>query len=80
MVNIVLHAILIQPFEYQGIYMRPSDILLNNQGRMTSAQRLQFRCQRRIYTSLLFGILLATVAASCLVKVTFKARQGFLPA
>ena len=32
MVNIVLHAILFQPFEYQGVYIRPSDMLLSNQG------------------------------------------------
>ena len=31
MVNIVLHAILFQPFEYQGVYIRP-DMLLSNQG------------------------------------------------
>ena len=32
MVNMVLHAILFQPFEYQGVYIRPSDMLLSNQG------------------------------------------------
>ena len=32
MVNIVLHTILFQPFEYQGLYIRPSDMLLSNQG------------------------------------------------
>ena len=32
MVNMVLHAILFQPFEYQGLYIRPSDMLLSNQG------------------------------------------------
>ena len=34
MVNIVLHAIFLQPFEYQGVYIRPSEMLLSNQGRM----------------------------------------------
>ena len=35
MVNIVLYAILFQPFEYQGVYIRPSEMLLSNQERMT---------------------------------------------
>ena len=36
MVNVALHAIFFQPFEYQGVYIRPSEMLLSNQGRMTS--------------------------------------------
>ena len=36
MVNIMLYAILFQPFEYIGVYIRPSEMLLSNQGRMTS--------------------------------------------
>ena len=58
MVNIVQHAILFQPFEHQGVYIRPSEMLLSNQGR--PAQRLQFRYQRRIYISLLFRVLSTT--------------------
>ena len=40
MVNIVLHAILFQPFEYQGVYIRPSEMLLSNQERMTSCAKI----------------------------------------
>ena len=40
MVNIVLHAILFQPFEYQGVYIRPSDMPLSNQGRMTPCAKI----------------------------------------
>ena len=40
MVNIVLHAILFQPFEYQGIYIRPSEMLLSNQRRMMSSTNI----------------------------------------
>ena len=40
MVNIVLHAILFQPFEHQGVYIRPSEMLLSNQGRMTSCTKI----------------------------------------
>ena len=40
MVNIVLHAILSQPFEYQGVYMRPSELLLSNQGRTMSCAKI----------------------------------------
>ena len=40
MVNIVLHAILFQPFEYQGLYIRLSEMLLSNQGRMTSCAKI----------------------------------------
>ena len=40
MVNIVLHATLFQPFEYQGAYIRPSEILLSNQGQMTSCPKI----------------------------------------
>ena len=39
MVNIVLHVILIKPFEYQGLIMLPSKIL-SNQGHMTSCSKL----------------------------------------
>ena len=40
MVNIVLHAIFFQSFEYQGVYIRPSEMLLSNQGRMTSCAKI----------------------------------------
>ena len=40
MVNIVLHAILFQPFEYQGVYIPPSVMLLSNQGSMTSCAKI----------------------------------------
>ena len=33
--DIVLQAILFQPFEYQGVYICPSEMLLSNHGRMT---------------------------------------------
>ena len=39
MVNIVPHAIFFQPFEYQGVYTHPSEMLLSNQGRMTSCAK-----------------------------------------
>ena len=78
MVNIVQHAILFQPFEHQGVYIRPSEMLLSNQVRL--AQRLQFRYQRHIYISLLFRVLSITIRASGLAKITFQVRQGFLPA
>ena len=39
MVNIVLHAILFQPFEYQDIYIHPSEMLLSNQGHMMSCTK-----------------------------------------
>ena len=38
MVDIVL--ILLQTFEYQGLYVRPSEILLSKQGRMTSCAKI----------------------------------------
>ena len=38
-VNIVLHVILIKPFEYQGLIILPSKIL-SNQGHMTSCSKL----------------------------------------
>ena len=37
MVNIVLHALLFQPFEHQGVYVRPSEMLPDN--RMTSCAK-----------------------------------------
>ena len=40
MVNIVLHAILSQPFQYQGVYMRPSEMLLSNQVRTMSCANI----------------------------------------
>ena len=43
MVNIVLHAILFQPFEHQGVYIRPSEMLLSNQGRMTSSAKIEIQ-------------------------------------
>ena len=77
MVNIVLHAILFQPFEHQGVYIRPSEMLPGN--RMTSCAKVAIH-QRPIYTPLLFCVLSATITASGLAKITFKVRQGFLPA
>ena len=40
MVNIFLHAILFQPFEHQDVYIRPSEMLLSNQGRMISCAKI----------------------------------------
>ena len=40
MVNIVLHAILFESFEYQGVYIRPSEMLLSNQGHITSCTKI----------------------------------------
>ena len=40
MVNIVLHVLLFQLFEYQGVYIGPSEMLLSNQGRMTSCAKI----------------------------------------
>ena len=77
MVNTVLHAILFQPSEYLDIYIRPSDMLLSNQGLITSQQRLKFRYQRRVYTPLFIRVLSTTIAVSELVKITFKYRPGF---
>ena len=77
MVNVVLHAILFQPFEYQGVYIRPYEMLLGNQGRMTSCAKIAIRIPSRIYTSLLFRVLSTRIAASGLAKITFKVRQGF---
>ena len=78
MANTVLHATLFKPSEYLGIYIRPFEMLLSNQGPITSEQRLQFRYQRRVYTPLFFHVLSTTIAVSELVKITFKYRQSFL--
>ena len=43
MVNIVLHAILFQPFEYQGVYIHPSEILLIDHGSMTSCAKTEIQ-------------------------------------
>ena len=40
MVKIVLHAILFQPFEHQSLYIRPSEMLLSNEGRMVSGAKI----------------------------------------
>ena len=43
MVNIVLHAILFESFEYEGVYIRPSEMLLSNRGRMTSSAMIEIQ-------------------------------------
>ena len=75
MINIVLHIILFQTFEYQGLIIYPSE-RLSNLGYMTSCAklvayrtqnlRLQFRYQRRMYTPIypLFCVLSTTTTAS----------------
>ena len=79
MVNIVLHAILFQPIEHQGVYIRPSEMLLGN--RMTSCAKIAIQIPKTcIYTPLLFRILSTTITASVPAKITFKVRQCFLPA
>ena len=75
MVNIVLHVILFQTFEYQGLIICPSE-MLSNLGHMTSCAmlvayriqnlRLQFRYQRRMYNPIypVFCVLSITTTAS----------------
>ena len=43
MINIVLHAILRQHFEYQGVYIRPSEMLLTNQRLMASCAKIMIQ-------------------------------------
>ena len=43
MVNIVLHAILCQPFGYQSVYICPYEMVLTNQGRMTSCAKISIQ-------------------------------------
>ena len=78
MVNIVLHAIFLQPFEYQGVYIRRSEMPLSNQGHMTSCAKIVIEIPKTyIYVTPL----------SCFIDCCFwpsentcKVRQGFLTA
>ena len=80
MVNIVLHAILFQPFEYQGVYIRPSEILLNNQERMTSCAKITIQIPKTyIYLSPL-SYFIDNSCGFLSSESHFKTRQGFLPA
>ena len=54
MVNIVLYAILFQPFEYQGVYIRPSDMPLSNQGRVTSCAKIAIQIPKTYIPHSLF--------------------------
>ena len=72
MVNIVLHAILFQPFEYEGVYICPSEML-----RMMSCANIAIQIPK---TYILLPPVLCFIAASAQAKITFKVRQGFLPA
>ena len=51
-VNIVLHVILFQPFEYQGLMIPPSEIL-SNQGHMTSCAKFRGLLYRKLKIAIL---------------------------
>ena len=74
-VNIVLYAILFQPFEYQGVYTRPSEMLLSNQGRMKSCAKIAIQIAKTYIYLTPLSVLSTSVAASGLEKITFKVRQ-----
>ena len=74
-VNIVLYAILFQPFEYQGVYTRPSEMLLSNQGRMKSCAKIAIQIAKTYIYLTPLSVLSTSVAASGLAKITFKVRQ-----
>ena len=62
MVNIVLHAILFQPFEHQDVYIRPSEMLPGN--RMTSCTKTAIQIPKTYIYPLLFRVLSTTITAS----------------
>ena len=80
MVNIVLHAILFQSCEYQGVDIRPSEMLLSNQGRITYCAKIAIQIPKTYIYPTPLSCLSTIIVASGIAKITFKIRQGFLPA